>query len=168
MAHRSWSSGSKTDSTDPTFRVPCGLNTQQPLTPEELWDTYFGVDAPTYDSRRTQGNLLLECESCTDADLSLAQRRSLFSQQLPLNHSPRNQPSPANVSNECLTGKPSKAELKGQEGAGVNTVSPWNTLVSIRHSGLASTKSYKLRADDPVLHRQSCRPRLSPRPLKIL
>ncbi|KAL8905586.1 MAG: hypothetical protein Q9207_002536 [Kuettlingeria erythrocarpa] len=152
MAHRSWSIGSKTDSTnstEPTFRIPCGLSTQQPLTPEELWDTYFGVDAPAYsglglDSKRTQGNLLLESGSCTDAHLSLAQKRSLSSQQDPLNHSPKKQPGPANVTNECLTGKSSKAELKDSEGAGLNTVSPWNALISIRHSGLASAKLYKL------------------------
>ncbi|KAI4199344.1 MAG: hypothetical protein LQ346_002581 [Caloplaca aetnensis] len=152
MAHRSWSIGSKTDSTnstEPTFRVPCGLSTQQPLTPEELWDTYFGVDAPVYsgldlESKRTQGNLQLESEYCTDPHLSLAQRRSLSSQQDSLNHSPQNCPSPADVSNECLTGKPCKAELKDPEGAGLNTVSPWNTLISIKHSGLASTKLYKI------------------------
>lgn len=129
MAHRSWSVTSKTDSSEESSAVPYGLSTQQPLTPEELWDAYFGVGTSAYsgsgpDKKRMQGDLPPGNESFTDSHLSLDHSGCLSFQQDLLHHSPTDHSSPAYVSRECLTGKSNRKGPKDPEGAGMNSVSP--------------------------------------------
>ncbi|KAL8761750.1 MAG: hypothetical protein Q9184_002149 [Pyrenodesmia sp. 2 TL-2023] len=159
MAHRSWSFASKTDSSEGSSGVLHGLSTQQPLTPEELWDTYFGVGTSTYSGpgpkiKRMQDDLPPGKEPFTDSHLSLDHGSCLSCQQDQLNHSPTDHPSPAYLSRDCLTGKLNRKELEDPGGPGMNTITRCSNVTAANQGFAHDHPSYHDRGNEPSSHDQ--------------
>ncbi|KAL8927783.1 MAG: hypothetical protein Q9208_002199 [Pyrenodesmia sp. 3 TL-2023] len=154
MAHRSWSVASKTDSSEESSGVPHASSTQQPLTPEELWDSYFCIGTSANSGRgpdreRMQDDLPPGNESFTDSHLSLDPRCCLSYQQDQLNHSPTHHSSPAYVSRECLTGKSNRKEPKDPKSAGKNTVTRCSNVRAANQDFAQDHPSYYDKGDKP-------------------